>query len=33
MLYETTLARANLKLYATKIAIPGQDTTFISIAI
>jgi len=33
MLYETTLAKANPKLYTTKIATPGRNTTFTSIAI
>jgi hypothetical protein len=33
MLYKTTLAKANLKLYTTKIITPGQNTTFTSIAI
>jgi hypothetical protein len=33
MLYKTTLAKANPKLYAIKIATPGQNTTFINIAI
>jgi hypothetical protein len=33
MLYKTTLARANPKLYATKIATPGQNTTSTNIAI
>jgi hypothetical protein len=33
MLYKTTLVKVNPKLYATKIATPGQNTTFTSIAI
>jgi len=33
MLYKTTLAKANPKLYATKIATLGRNTMFTSIAI
>ena len=33
MLYKTTLAKVNPKLYAIKIATPGQNTTSINIAI
>jgi hypothetical protein len=33
MLYKITLAKVNLKLYAIKIATPGQNITFTSIAI
>jgi hypothetical protein len=33
MLYKTTLARVNPKLYATKAATLRQNTTFTSIAI
>jgi len=33
MLYRTTLAKVDPKLYATKIATPGQNTTSISITI
>jgi hypothetical protein len=33
MLHKTTLAKANPKLYAIKIATPGQNTMFTSIAI
>jgi hypothetical protein len=33
MLYKTTLAKANPKLYAIKTATPGRNITFISIAI
>jgi hypothetical protein len=33
MLYKTTLARINLKLYAIKIAILRQNIIFTSIAI
>jgi len=33
MLYKTTLAKANPKLYATKIATPGQNTISLNIAI
>jgi hypothetical protein len=33
MLYKTTLAKVNLKLYAIKIVTPGQNITFTSIAI
>jgi hypothetical protein len=33
MLYKTTLAKANPKLYATKIATPGRNIIFTSIAI
>ena len=33
MLYKTTLAKVNPKLYAIKIAIPGQNTIFTSIII
>jgi hypothetical protein len=33
MPYKATLAKANPKLYAIKIATPGQNTTFTSIAI
>jgi hypothetical protein len=33
MLYKITLAKVNFKLYAIKIATPGQNTTFTSIAI
>jgi hypothetical protein len=33
MLYKITLAKANPKLYTIKIATPGQNTTFTSIAI
>jgi hypothetical protein len=33
MLYKIILAKANPKLYATKIATPGQNTIFTSIII
>jgi hypothetical protein len=33
MLYKTTLAKVNPKLYITKIATSGQNTTFTSIVI
>jgi hypothetical protein len=33
MLYKTTLAKANLKLYAVKIVTPGRNIIFTSIAI
>jgi hypothetical protein len=33
MLYKTTLARVNPKLYTIKTATPGQNTTFTNIAI
>jgi hypothetical protein len=33
MPYKTTLAKVNPKLYATKIATLGQNTTFTNIAI
>jgi len=33
MLYKTTLAKINPKLYTTKTATPGQNTIFTSIAI
>jgi hypothetical protein len=33
MIYKTTLAKANPKLYTTKIATPGRNTASTNIAI